>query len=104
MVTDNTVGMAIGMPPIRRTSKLSTPVRYFLCCIGNMTRISTSIPSVIEQMQKFPIAFRTYSFNVMHDFCKVDVPSSNTTITWTPVFEWYVVRCRSKNGHQKTCV
>ena len=27
------------------------------------------------------------------------MPKSNTTITWTPIFEWYVVRCGSKNGH-----
>ena len=31
----------------------------------------------------------------------VDVPNSNTTLTWTPIFESYVVRCGSKNGHQK---
>ena len=34
-------------------------------------------------------------------FCKVGVPSSNITTIWTPVFEWYVVRCGSKNGHQR---
>ena len=30
---------------------------------------------------------------------KVDVPKSKTTIIWTPIFEWYVVRCGSKNRH-----
>ena len=30
---------------------------------------------------------------------KVDVPNSNTTIIWTPICKWYVVRCGSKNGH-----
>ena len=34
---------------------------------------------------------------------EVDVPKSNIAIIWTPTFEWYVVRCGSKNGHQK-CV
>ena len=31
----------------------------------------------------------------------VDVPKSSTTIIWTLVVEWYMVRCGSKNGHQK---
>ena len=25
----------------------------------------------------------------------------NTTKIWTPIFEWYMVMCESKNGHQK---
>ena len=29
------------------------------------------------------------------------VPKSNTTIVWTPIIEWYVVRSESKNKHQK---
>ena len=29
------------------------------------------------------------------------MPSSNTAIIWTPVFETYVVRCGSKNGYQR---
>ena len=32
---------------------------------------------------------------------KVDMPKSNTTIMWTPIFEGYVVKCGSKNWHQK---
>lgn len=32
---------------------------------------------------------------------KADVPKSNTTITGTPTFEWYVVTPGSQNGHQK---
>ena len=32
---------------------------------------------------------------------KVDVPKSITTITWTPIFKCYVVRCGSKNWQQK---
>jgi hypothetical protein len=31
----------------------------------------------------------------------VDVPKSNTTIFWTPILEWYVVKCGFKNGHQR---
>ena len=31
------------------------------------------------------------------DPCKVDVPKSNTTKMWTPIFEWYVVRYGSTN-------
>jgi hypothetical protein len=38
------------------------------------------------------------SLSIMY---KVDVPNSNTTIIEIPLFEWYVIRCGSKNGHQK---
>ena len=32
---------------------------------------------------------------------RVDMPNSNTTKIWTPIFECYLVRCKSKNEHQK---
>ena len=32
---------------------------------------------------------------------RVDIPYSNIARIWTPIFEWYVVRSGSKNGHQK---
>ena len=32
---------------------------------------------------------------------KVGVPNANIAMIWTPIFEWHVVSCRSKNGHQK---
>ena len=32
---------------------------------------------------------------------KVDVPKSNITIIWMPIFDWYVVKCESKNWHQR---
>jgi hypothetical protein len=36
---------------------------------------------------------------------KVDGPNSVTYLSLTPIFEWSVVRCESKNGHQKdTCL
>ena len=31
---------------------------------------------------------------------KVDACKSNIEIIWTLIFEWYVVRSGSKNGHQ----
>ena len=31
---------------------------------------------------------------------KADVPKSNIATIWIPIFEWCVVRCGSKNGHQ----
>ena len=31
----------------------------------------------------------------------VDVPKLNTIIFWTPILEWHVVKCGSKNGHQR---
>jgi hypothetical protein len=35
---------------------------------------------------------------------KVHMLKSNTTIIWTIVFEWYVVKCKFKKGHQKDMV
>ena len=36
---------------------------------------------------------------------KVDVPDSVTFLIRTPIFEWYVDWCGSKNGYQKgTCL
>jgi hypothetical protein len=29
------------------------------------------------------------------------VPKSSTTIIWTPIFEWYVVKCASKRKTPK---
>ena len=29
------------------------------------------------------------------------MPHSNIAVVWTPICEWYVVRCQSKNEHQK---
>jgi len=51
--------MAMGMPPIRRTKRLSIPGRYALFWIGYMTMISTNIPTAIEHIQKFPIDVKT---------------------------------------------
>jgi hypothetical protein len=31
-------------------------------------------------------------------------PNSTTYYNWTPVFEWCLVKCGSKNGHQKMCL
>jgi hypothetical protein len=33
---------------------------------------------------------------------RVDMPNCNIAAIWTPIFEWYVVRLRPKNGHQKS--
>lgn len=30
----------------------------------------------------------------------VDVPDSNIAIIWTPILEWFVVRCKPKDRHQ----
>ena len=38
----------------------------------------------------------------MYDRNKVNVPNSNIIARiWTPIREWHVVRCESKNKHQK---
>ena len=40
-----------------------------------------------------------------HERRKGDMPNSNIAIMWTPIFEWYVVMCGSKNRHPKdTCL
>ena len=45
---------------------------------------------------------KTISFSAQKRWTlKVDVPKSNIAITWTPIFEWKVVRCGSKNGQLK---
>jgi len=59
-VTDNTVGIAMGIPPIRRTRRLLIPSLYDRCSTGNIIIISRIIPIAIEQMQKLPIEVRTY--------------------------------------------
>ena len=40
---------------------------------------------------------RRYNFHLPN----VDAYISNIEIIWTLIFEWYVVRSGSKNGHQK---
>ena len=32
---------------------------------------------------------------------KADVPKLSIATIWTPLFERYMIRCQSKNGHQK---
>ena len=32
---------------------------------------------------------------------KVDVPNLDTYLNWTPIFEWRMVWCGSKNGYQE---
>ena len=38
------------------------------------------------------------------DWTKEGVPKSNIAIIWTATFEWSVVGCESKNGHQKDII
>jgi len=59
MVTDRTVGMAIGMPPMSNTNRLLIPWRYGRCWMGYMTIISITMPIAMEMMQKLPIAVST---------------------------------------------
>lgn len=65
IVTERTVGIAIGIPPISSTRRLSIPFRYPLPWIPYITMISNTIPIAIEQMQKFPIDVRTCNNHVM---------------------------------------
>jgi len=65
IVTERTVGIAIGIPPISKTSRLSIPFLYPLWWTAYITMISITIPIAIEQMQKFPIDVRTCNNYVM---------------------------------------
>lgn len=38
---------------------------------------------------------------VIEAVIKVDVCNANVAIMWTPIIEWFIVRCGSKNGYQK---
>lgn len=60
IVTDKTVDMAIGIPPMRSTKKVLIPSLKFLCWIGYMTTISIIMPVAIEHIQKLPMAVNTY--------------------------------------------
>ena len=43
--------------------------------------------------------------NSLHPTFKANVPNLVTCLNKTPLFEWYMVRCGSKNGYQKdTCL
>lgn len=64
IVTERTVGIAIGIPPISRTSRLSMPTRYFLFWWPYITMISITIPIAIEQRQKFPIDVKTWKHHL----------------------------------------
>ena len=36
---------------------------------------------------------------------KGNMPNSNIAIIWTPIVEWFAVRCAQKNGHENdTCL
>lgn len=64
-VTDRTVGIAMGIPPIKRTRRLFIPLLYPRFCIGNITMISIVIPTAMEQIQKFPIEVSTYKLDMI---------------------------------------
>ena len=36
--------------------------------------------------------------------CKIDVSNLIFDLKHTPIFEWCIVGCGSKNIHQKTCI
>lgn len=59
IVTERTVGIAMGIPPMSKTRRLSMPGRYGLFWIPYITIISINIPIAIEQMQKLPIEVKT---------------------------------------------
>jgi hypothetical protein len=56
--------------------------------------IPLSIHGLNPKMPKIPQQLRSRY--------EVDVPHSNTTIVWTPIFEWYAIRHGSKNQTKHT--
>ena len=47
----------------------------------------------------------TMRFSKIYELLKVDVVNSITYPSWTPIYEWYVVRCDSKDrGHKGMCL
>lgn len=61
MVTESTVGMAMGIPPMSNTSRLLIPSRYARFWMGHITIISMITPTAMEPMQNVPMAFSTCS-------------------------------------------
>lgn len=35
---------------------------------------------------------------------KINMPNFVTCLIWTPIIEWCMVRCGSRNGHPKLCL
>jgi hypothetical protein len=62
-------------------------------------RVMTNRPSSAVSEPSTRARFRCSALNITQQG-KVDVPKSNTTIIWTPTFEWYAFRCRSKKWRQ----
>ena len=57
-----------------------------------------------ENLQMLPQGIHGSKKRKVHS-SKVEIPNSDTLLHRTPKFEWFVVWCGSKNGHQKgiTC-
>lgn len=58
--------------------------------------VTTHLYEIFKHLQQSKCGTTFYS-----DLSKVDVPTSNIAIVWTPMFVWYAVRCISNNGHQQ---
>ena len=54
----------------------------------------------IFEQSKYPLLGCDMSMMIrkMYGY-KVDMSKLKIAIIWTPIFEWFVVRCGSKNGH-----
>uniref|UniRef100_A0A0A9DBR7 Uncharacterized protein n=1 Tax=Arundo donax TaxID=35708 RepID=A0A0A9DBR7_ARUDO len=96
MVTESTVGMAMGMPPMRRTRRLSMPSRYRRCWTRYMTMISMTMPMAMVAMQKLPMALSTFwkwpTWFVLSTRCaalpkKVCTPVAMTTASISPCLQ-----------------
>ena len=64
---------------------------------------SDQLASVLNHPLSFP-NLKNSKLQELYPEHKVDVPKSNTTKIWTPIFDGHVVRCGSKTGTKKTCL
>ena len=53
----------------------------------------------------YPCPYKTFNFiiacSIIYLLHEEDVPNLHTYVNWTPLCEWYVVRCGFKNGYQE---
>ena len=52
-------------------------------------------------VMRFLLLISRGDVKTQENHCKVNGPNSVTYLDRTPICEWWVVRCRSKNAHQK---
>jgi hypothetical protein len=74
---------------------------YLIADGGNVEVVGVTDGIISLRLQgKIWMTFHIYG-QIISLMCKVAWCCSTTPRMWTPIFEWCVVRCGSKNAHQK---